>query len=131
MDNFYKNCPPRMDDARFLTDYRIANTREQNIKMINGFVNDDEYRLFLQQNGEFIMDKEWTVIKGKNSCKTNCCIHTDPTRTNNGMLFKELKRYNTVRTGAITPNDPNYPVCPNYNDYRMSSTANSQYADFN
>jgi hypothetical protein len=127
MDNYYKNCPARMDDARFLTDYRTANTREQNIKMINGFVNDDEYRMFLQTNGETLMDRQWDVIKTTNSCKTNCCIHTDPTRSNNGMIYNEMKRYNAVRTGTIDKNNSNYPSCPVYFDYRMSNTEGTKY----
>lgn len=127
MDNFYKDCPARMDDSRFLTDYRTANTREQNIKMINGFVNDDEYRMFMQTNGETIMDRQWNSIKISNVCKTNCCIHSDPTRSNNGMIYNELKRYNAVRTGALDKTNSNYPICPTYDDYRMSNTEGSKY----
>ena len=124
MDNFYKDCPAKMTDARFLTDYRSANTREQNIKMINNFVNDDEYRMFLQQNAETVMDKEWGIIKTTNSCRTNTCIHSDPTRSNNGMIYNELKRYNAVRTGK---SDQSNSSCPVLNDYRMSYTNGTKF----
>lgn len=125
MDNYYKNCPARMNDARFLTDYRTANTREQNIKMINGFVNDDEYRLFLQQNASKVMDNSWDVIKNKNMCRTNSCIHTNPTRTTNLLSYRELNKYNAVRTGLLQSNDAAYPNCQQYADYRSSFTDGS------
>jgi hypothetical protein len=32
MDNYYFNCPAKMDDGHFLTDYRTASTREEETK---------------------------------------------------------------------------------------------------
>ena len=32
MDNFYKSCPPKMSDGRYLTDHNIASTREQYVQ---------------------------------------------------------------------------------------------------
>lgn len=52
MDNIFKSCPPKMEDGRFLTDYRTDSARNQYIKSINGLVRDDDYRIFLQQNTE-------------------------------------------------------------------------------
>ena len=127
MDNFHIGCPARMSDGRFLTDHRTANTREQYIKAINGFVNDDEFRLFLQKNGEQIMDKEWDVLRKKNSCHTECCIHTLPTRATQGQSYDELRLYNAVKTGKLKKNDKDYPVCSAPNDYRMSHTESTQY----
>lgn len=127
MDNYFIGCPPKMEDGRFLTDLRTANTREQYIKTINGFVRDDDYRLFLQQNAEKIMDREWDQLKTSNSCRTNCCVHKYPTRTTNGTSYEELKTYNDVRTGRLKPTDAQYPVCPKMADYRMSHTNKSEY----
>lgn len=127
MDNFYKGCPAKMEDGRFLTDYRTSNTREQYIKSINGFVRDDEYRMFLQQNGEQILDKEWTHLKDKNLCATKCCVHTSPTRSTHGTSYEELKKYNAVKTGRITESDSSYPVCEAMPDYRITHTNKTIY----
>ena len=63
MDNYFKGCPPRMDDARFLTDYRSQDTINQSIQKMNGIVRDDDYRLFLQQNAGTIMDRQWDISR--------------------------------------------------------------------
>ena len=69
MDNYWKKdcsemnggktcknvCPAKMDDGRYLQDFRSATRRDQYNKYINGIVRDDDYRLYLQQNGELIM----------------------------------------------------------------------------
>jgi hypothetical protein len=127
MDNFHKECPARMEDGRFLTDYRSSNTREQYNKAVNGIVNDHEMRTFLQQNGEKIMDVEWNLFKTKNSCRTECCLHTLPTRATHGASYDELKLYNAVKTGALKKSDKRYPNCPAYNDYRMAHTDETKY----
>ena len=71
MDNYFKDCPPKMDDGRYLTDFRPTSIREQFIKSINGIVRDDEYRNFLQKNGESIIDREWSALRKTQSCHTN------------------------------------------------------------
>lgn len=127
MDNFYNGCPAKMEDGRFLTDYRTSNAREQYIKTINGFVRDDEYRMFLQQNGEQILDREWDHLKTTNSCPTTCCVHKYPTRTTHGTSYEELKMYNAIKSGKIKKTDANYPHCPKLPDYRISHTNKTQY----
>ena len=127
MDNFYKGCPAKMEDGRFLTDYRTSTTREQYIKTINGFVRDDEYRMFLQQNGEQILDKEWQHLKEANSCPTTCCVHKYPTRMTHGTSYEELKMYNAVKSGQIKKTDSNYPHCTKMPDYRISHTNKTEY----
>jgi len=109
-----------MSDRRFLTDYRTSNTRDQFIKTINGIVRDDEYRWFLQQNANQIMNKEWEILKGKNSCPTKVCVNQYPTRVTNGMLFDQMNMYNNVETGKITEANKNFPFCQKWDDYRMS-----------
>lgn len=127
MDNYYNECPAKMSDARFLTDYRSSNTREQYIKSINGLTNTDEYRVFLQSNGEQIMDKEWEAITDKNSCKATTCVHSLPSRPPLGASYEELKLYNMVQKKQIQQGDKTYPNCPTYPDYRMSETKGTKY----
>lgn len=127
MDNVYKNFPPRMGDTRWMTDYRSANTREQNNKYKNGIVDEDEYRMFLQNNGTMLMDKTWTNLKQK-SCQSSVCVHTKfPTRLNPGQLYEQINLYDSVKTERLTTNDNGYPVCPKYNDYRASDTPGTTY----
>ena len=127
MDNFYKGCPAKMADGRFLTDYRTANAREQYIKTINGFHRDDDYRMFLQQSANQIMDKEWDFFRAEASCNTTCCVHKYPTRTTPGANFEELAIYNAVQSGKLKSTDKMYPSCTNLADYRMTDTPKSKY----
>lgn len=127
MDPIYNECPPKMSDARFLTDYRSSNTREQYIRSINGLTNTDDYRDFLQNNAEQIMDKEWEIVTNKNSCRTTTCVHMLPTRVPLGASHEEMKLYNMIQKNQIKKNDVGYPTCPNYPDYRMSNTKNTKY----
>lgn len=109
-----------MDDARFITDYRQADSREQYIMAINSIVRNDDYRTFLQQNAKKIMDNEWNILKQKKSCHTNCCIHKSPTRTTPGANFEELNLYNAVRTNVLQKTNKNYPFCSHMEDYRST-----------
>jgi len=127
MDNFFKGCPARMEDGRFLTDYRQADTREQYIRTINGITRDDDYRMFLQGNGESIIDREWDILRRTQSCQTNCCIHNYPTRTTPGSNYEELNLYNAVRTNRLKPTDNIYPRCSKKSDYRLTHTKKSSY----
>jgi hypothetical protein len=120
MDNFFQSCPAKMSDGRFLADYRSANTRDQYIKTINGFVRDDEYRWFLQQNANSIMNKEWEILKEKNSCPTKVCVNQFPTRMTNGMLNEQMQTYNSVASGKLKESDKGFPSCAAWDDYRMS-----------
>lgn len=127
MDNYWKGCPPRMDDGRFLQDFRTADRREQYIKTINGIVRDDDQRMFYQQNAEAIMNKEWEILRKTQSCFTNACIHTYPTRTSPGSNYEELQLYNAVRKNKIMQGDKNYPYCKKMMDYRMTHMDGSCY----
>jgi hypothetical protein len=119
MDNFNKNCPAMMSDGRLFTDYRTPHRREQYNKTINGIVRDDDYRMFLQNNAEDIMDRTWEHAKQTSSCTQNVCIHTYPTRTTPGYNYEEMRLYNAVRTGKGLKK---VPLCKKLSDYRMSVT---------
>jgi hypothetical protein len=118
-----------MADGRFLTDYRSANTREQYNKTINGYglAGDNQFRMFLQQNGEQIMDSEWNFYIDQIACKPTCCVHTNPTRTTSGDNFEELKTYDAIRQNKLKPSDKAYPSCAKMADYRLTHTQNSAY----
>ncbi len=127
MDNFWKECPPKMNDGRFLQDFRTPDRREQYIKVINGITRDDEQRKFYQNNAETIMNREWDILREKHSCFTNCCIHNYPTRTTPGMNHEEMQNYNAVRKNKLQKQDQKYPVCGKMADYRMTHLKNLKY----
>lgn len=123
MDNFFGGCPAKMSDGRLFTDYRTATRREEYVKYINNFVRDDEYRLFLQTNGEKIMDKEWNYNKKNRSCWVNECVHNYPTRVYPPWFVEERIKYDSL----FMPNKKvSYP-CQTEPDYRMTDTKETRY----
>ncbi len=116
MDNFFKNCPPKMEDARHLTDYRTAVRREEYVKYINNIVGNDDHRLFLQQHANLIMDTEWDHYRKSGSCWTNECVHTYPTRVVPPMFVEERMRYDSLQN----PNKKTVYKCSEKKDYRLN-----------
>lgn len=74
MDNRYfnNNCPPLMQDARFITNYSDKRILDQQIRSINNINDVYIYKHFLQKNAENIMNKERKVIMHLNTCYVNC-----------------------------------------------------------
>jgi CHAD domain-containing protein len=119
VDNFFPGCPAKMERARQFTDYRTATRREQYNKNINGIVRDDDYRQFLQNNGEAILDKVWEHDKQVNSCFPNECLHTYPLRSTPSLDYQEMQLYTAVRTGKMSP--AKFKCVPQH-DYRSNYT---------
>jgi hypothetical protein len=118
MDNFFKNCPPKMNDSRHLTDYRTATRREEYIKYVNNVVRNDDHRLFLQQNADRFMNDEWTYLKKTASCWENECVHNYPTRVYPPWFVEERVRYDSLQN----PNRKTTYKCQEKEDYRVSVT---------
>ena len=102
MDNFFKNCPPKMNDSRHLTDYRTATRREEYIKYVNNVVRNDDHRLFLQQNADRFMNDEWNrdVPNGIIQMKAIACIdasgnplYQDTWTAEKDKLMQSLKEF--------------------------------------
>ena len=75
MDNCFKtsnnkhlDCPPRMADGRHFTDYRSDSYINDLIRADNNISNSLHYRVFLQQNGNSLMDRQREI-----ACNLNCC----------------------------------------------------------
>ena len=91
MDNRYFNykCPPLMNDGRFITNYMESRVFEQYIRNINKLDSAQDYKNFLQNNAESIMEKERTFAESNNKCTLNeACpaIGTySPALNNNGV----------------------------------------------
>ena len=70
MDNrYFKNeCPPLMQDGRFITNYMESRVVEQFIRNVNEIQSAQEYRHFLQQNGDTIINRERAYYEKINTC---------------------------------------------------------------
>ena len=117
MDNFFQNCPPKMDDGRFLTDFQSSTRRNEYIKDTNNIWRDDQYRLMLQLNGKELMDREWNYDKATSSCWDNRCYFNSPTRVNNKIMAKEMAAYNSMYN--LNNYNPGADKCRTYKDFRM------------
>lgn len=138
MDNFYHNCPPKMEDqGRHLGDFQTATRRNEYIKYINDIHRDDQYRLFLQSNGTDLLDNMWGYQRNYNSCPLIDCVHHYPLRTNPRQFVQEREAYDSItdmNTNArLTP----MRQCPQRGDYRLNpidppiAIMDSVYADVN
>ena len=106
-NNKYPNCPPRMDDGRHFTDYQ-PNCHLNNLMRSNNATNNSfQYRMFLTQNANKIMD-----INRKQACEKNCCAPCQPPYQS-GTMMRETQA--DVSATAV-PGNRSVPCGP-----RMSS----------
>ena len=66
-NNKFFGCPPRMDDGRHFTDYRGNCYVNNLIRANNNTFNSYQYRMFLTQNADNMMQMNRT-----NACQKNC-----------------------------------------------------------
>jgi hypothetical protein len=92
MDNrYYKyNCPALMNDGRFLTSYVRSRVFDQYIRNINNIQSSQEYRHFLQNNGDQIINNLKGYLRETNTCKIEgkCLPMAGP---NNNNIINYLK----------------------------------------
>lgn len=68
-NTFYKDgCPALMQDGRFITNYNSTNELTEAMRKLNGIRSPNEFRLFMQNNGEAFMDSERNFIEKENTC---------------------------------------------------------------
>lgn len=117
MDNYFITCPAMMNDqGRHIADFSSPTRRNENIKLINNIHRDDDYRVFLQNNGENFMDREWLYLK-KNTCYVNTCVHKYSTRQTNAEMAAEKIAYDNRNN----PQYKNGTLCVTYRDYRLAN----------
>lgn len=124
MDNYYSNCPPKMNDGRFTTNYKSDSSINEYIKYMNGITRDDDYRLFLQTNAEKLMDSEWLYLRKNVSCWNNACVHKYPLRMDPKLFAQE--RLNTDMLFQKNELPDNFK-CQKINDFRMTETPLQNY----
>jgi len=122
MDNYFHECPPMMEDqGRPIADFLSSVRRDEYIKYINNIYRDDEYRLFLQQNGQEIQNREWAYHRMNNSCWVNECVHQGPTRSSAEQFMIERAAFDSIfDSSKNTPQVQKSKVCKRYDDYRLN-----------
>ena len=123
MDNFYHDCPPMMSDGRHFTDYQTATRRNEYIKYINTIFRDDNYRLFLQQNANPILDNVWNFHKRNTNCWKNGCVHVYPLRSIPRHFVEERNAHNLLHKITPPPATNANRSCRKYADYRTTYTS--------
>ena len=67
-NNVYKNCPAKMSDRRFTTYYNSTNELTREIQVINHIPSSNQFRTFLQNNAQTIMNNERAYIRQVYGC---------------------------------------------------------------
>ena len=100
-NNQYFNCPPRMSDGRHFTDYRPRCTQAYDNKLKDQLMSSYDYRMFLTQNAENIINKNAFNAYMTNRCGP--CVEP----YNEGTMLPELEQQicNT-RTCTFKTTDP-------------------------
>lgn len=66
---YYKNgCPALMSDGRFITYYNSTNELTEAMRKLNGFKSPNQFRTFMQNNGDTFMKAERDYITKENTC---------------------------------------------------------------
>jgi len=121
MDNFFQNCPPKMEDqGRQLSDFQSSTRKNEYIKYINNIYRDDHYRLFLQMNAKELMDREWAYNRINHSCWVSDCVHKYPLRVLPRQMWEERQVYDSITN--MNTNKQLAPLrrCEKFNDYRAT-----------
>ena len=83
MDNRYYNynCPPIMNDGRFINNYVRSSTFDQYVRNINDINNANDYRHYLQNNGNEIINNIKAYLRQTNTCSVEgkCLPMSGPT----------------------------------------------------
>lgn len=66
---YYKDgCPALMNDGRFITNYNSANELTETMRKMNGFKSSNQFRTFMQTNGDLFMSTEREYQIKNNTC---------------------------------------------------------------
>ena len=86
MDNrYYKyNCPALMNDGRFLTSYVRGRVFDQYIRNVNNINTGNDYKNYLQENGDSILNNLKAFYRQAETCKVEgqCLPMSGPRQDN-------------------------------------------------
>jgi hypothetical protein len=99
MDNRYYNygCPALMQDARFITNYMDKRKFDQHIRTINNIVSAQDYKNFLQNNAEVLMNREQEYLLQLNTCDVNgACVPLSSMVNASGVQSSQVSQPSTL-----------------------------------
>jgi hypothetical protein len=99
-NNKYFDCPPRMNDGRHFTDYTSNGYTNNIIRTSNNIQNNFEYRQFLTNNAEKIMDMNRAY-----SCQKNCCGKSKELHKNTMLPEQSLTMCNSENCKTLITNE--------------------------
>ena len=102
-DNKNLQCPARMSDGRAFTAYQSSDFINDLIRADNNISNSLQYRVFLQNNANALMDRQRQV-----ACRENCCGPCPATKEGFDTMLPEQYMFVTDgRTSKMVLNDVN------------------------
>ena len=97
MDNrYYKyNCPPIMNDGRFISSYVRSRVFDQYIRSSNNVDSAQNYRHFLQNNADQIINNTKAYLRENNICKIEgkCLPVSIPSGTTENYIKSNNEKY--------------------------------------
>jgi hypothetical protein len=120
-DNYFQGTlPARMGLGREFGQYKTSTRHNEYIKYINDIWRDDQYRVFLQKNGDSILDREWAYFKSMKGPSVQECPHNYETRSTPQILNQEMQAYNSIYN--MKTNNKLAPMrqCKVFKDFRLN-----------
>lgn len=73
-DNLFgeQGCPAKMEDGRHVSNFERSRRVDTNLRRKLGFKDSYDYRLYLQSNGEKMIDEEYKYLRKNFSCIYKC-----------------------------------------------------------
>ena len=129
MDNRYYNynCPPLMNDGRFISSYVRSRVFDQYVKNINNVHSAHEYKHFLQNNGHQLINNLKGYLRETNTCRIEgkCLPMSEST---NDDVINYLTNNNKVQNNCFNQiindnlNDKSYIYKSNFVSNNSSNT---------
>ena len=112
MDNRYYNysCPPLMNDGRFISNYTRSSTFDQYIRHQNKINSAHEYKHYLQNNGDKIINNIKAYLHQNNTCYVGgkCLPMTGPITPIVSSTDNKEEWYNTLLDEEPTNDEITY-----------------------
>lgn len=141
MDNRYHkyNCPPLMNDGRFISSYVRSRVFDQYIKNINNINSAQNYKHFLQNNGDQIINNSKAYLRENNTCKIagKCLPMSEPisniefNEEINDYFYQITNSKENISSDTVQTNHFDNSLSPHINTSENLSDNKVQYLNRN
>jgi hypothetical protein len=138
MDNRYYNydCPPLMNDGRFISSYIRSNVFDQYIRTTNNIQSAQDYKNFLQNNGDKVLNNLKSHIRENNTCRIEGrCLPMAEPKTNDVVNYLNNNKVNDnfiyqytndQNNNLLEIDDTNLYETTTYNNLNIENTSFDQ-----